>query len=136
MLFFSVSSITCLIGFRKAGIYWENVFFFIWLGCWEARSLSGRVLDCNEIKWSLVQDSSTALCCVWARNFIICLYSTISTQEGRKMSQHDRKIVDWVLKHQHIQRKIKGVVALRKYHNWWHCQIALDLEGQNNWLAI
>ena len=34
------------------------------------------------------------------------LLSTGSTQEDRKTSQHDRKIVDWDLKHSYIQNRL------------------------------
>ena len=53
-----------------------------------------------KIKGLLVRDSLKELCCV-LRKTLYPLLGTGSTQEYRKLSQNDCKIVDWDIKHQH-----------------------------------
>ena len=48
------------------------------------------------------------------------LFSTGSTQEDRKLSLHDRKIVDWDKEHQHKQINREIDTTIRKHFTFFH----------------
>ena len=63
-------------------------------------------------------------CVVSLNKTLYPLLSTGSTQEDRKLSQHDWKIVDWNVKLQHKQNDIKLMLHGRgKFHYPVHVTI-------------
>ena len=80
----------------------------------------------------LVWDQSH--CVVYLSKSLYSMLSTGSTQEGRKSSQHDWKIVDWDTKHQHKQTNQVFASYLQQV-NWYLLQFNWYLL-QFNWYLL
>ena len=103
LLFTSVAYIQ--IHFRPDFSWKQTIWTLIgllWFGSLKSTKMAQLVEHSLGVEGSLAQNS-LGHCAVSLSNTLYPLLSTGSTQEDRKMSQHDWKIVDCDVKHQHKQ---------------------------------